>query len=96
MKLMAENAISSFFYCMWNAWGETECKIVFGGMHKHFWEKWNTIADKAIFGAAERFYAGLSDNNREIRHLRELQEVEDLQESDIEQSCSDLALSPSA
>ena len=37
MKLMAENAISSFFYYMWNAWGETECKIVFGGMHKHFW-----------------------------------------------------------
>lgn len=66
MKLMAENAISSFFYYMWNAWGETECKIVFGGMHKHFWEKWNALADKAIFGAAERFYAELSDNNREM------------------------------
>ena len=48
MKLMAENAISSFFYYMWNAWGETECKIVFGGMHKHFWGKWNALADKAI------------------------------------------------
>lgn len=66
MKLMAENAISSFFYYMWNAWGETECKIVFGGMHKHFWEKWNALADKAIFGAAERFYAELSENNREM------------------------------
>ncbi len=66
MKLMAENVISSFFYYMWNAWGETECKIVFGGMHKHFWEKWNALADKAIFGAAERFYAELSDNNREM------------------------------
>lgn len=66
MKLMAENAISSFFYYMWNAWGETECKIVFGGMYKHFWEKWNTLADKTIFGAAERFYAELSDNNREM------------------------------
>ena len=66
MKLMAENAISSFFYYMWNAWGETECKIVFGGMHKHFWGKWNALADKAIFGAAERFYAELSDNNREM------------------------------
>ena len=66
MKLMAENAISSFFYYMWNAWGETECKIVFGGMYRHFWEKWNALADKTIFGAAERFYAELSDNNREI------------------------------
>ena len=28
--------------------------------------------------------------NDEIRHLRELQEVEDLQESDIEQSCKNL------
>ena len=30
--------------------------------------------------------------NDEIRHLRELQEVNDLQESDIEQSCSDLGI----
>ena len=34
--------------------------------------------------------------NDEIRHLRELQEVNDLQESDIELSCSGSALSPSA
>jgi len=30
------------------------------------WGKWNALADKAIFGAAERFYAELSDNNREM------------------------------
>ena len=30
--------------------------------------------------------------NDEIRHLRELQEVEDLQEIDIEQSCSDIGI----
>lgn len=30
--------------------------------------------------------------NAEIRYLRELQEVNDLQESDIEQSCSDLGI----
>ena len=66
MKLMAENAVSSFFYYMWNAWGEAECKIVFGSMYRHFWEKWNALADKSIFGAAERFYAELSDNNREM------------------------------
>ena len=38
-------------------------------------------------GATAREYL-----NDEIRHLRELQEVEDLQESDIEQSCSDLGI----
>ena len=41
MKYHAENAVSSFFYYMWNAWSKEECKIVFGGMYKHFWEKWN-------------------------------------------------------
>lgn len=30
--------------------------------------------------------------NAEIRYLRELQEVNDLQESDIKQSCSDLGI----
>ena len=66
MKLMAENALSSFLYYMWNAWGEIECRIIFGGMHDHFWEKWNSLANKSIFGAAERFYAELSDSNREM------------------------------
>ena len=35
-----ENIVTSFFFYMWNAWGEEECKIVFGNMSGHFWEKW--------------------------------------------------------
>ena len=58
MKLMAENAISSFFYYMWNAWGETECKIVFGGMHKHFW------------GACCRRFKSCHPDDMIIKHLQ--------------------------
>ena len=39
MKYQAENTVSSFFYYMWNAWSEEECKAVYGGMYPHFWEK---------------------------------------------------------
>ena len=66
MKLDPVNAVSSFHYYMWNAWSEEECRITFGGAYKHFWEKWNSLASKSILGAAERFYAELSDNNREM------------------------------
>ena len=66
MRLDPVNAVSSFHYYMWNAWDEEECKITFGSMYKHFWEKWNSLASKSILGAAERFYAELSDNNREL------------------------------
>ena len=66
MRLDPVNAVSSFHYYMWNAWGEEECKITFGGAYKHFWEKWNSLASKSILGAAERFCAELSDNNREL------------------------------
>ena len=59
MKYQAENAVSSFFYYMWNAWSKEECKVVFGGMYLHFWDKWSGLADNAIFGAAERFFAEL-------------------------------------
>ena len=65
MKYQAENAISSFFYYMWNAWNEEECKVVYGDMHRHFWEKWCQMTDKGVFGAAERFYAELTDHYRE-------------------------------
>ena len=54
MKYQAENAVSSFFYYMWNAWCEEECKVVYGDMYRHFWEKWSLMTDKGIFGAAER------------------------------------------
>ena len=36
MKYQAENTVSSFFYYMWNAWSEEECKTVYGGMYPHF------------------------------------------------------------
>lgn len=38
MEYQAENTVSSFFYYMWNAWSEEECKTVYGGMYPHFWE----------------------------------------------------------
>lgn len=67
MKYSAENAVSSFFFYMWNSWNENECSIVFSGMHKHFWDKWCGLADNmSVLGAAERFYAELSDNYREM------------------------------
>lgn len=53
MYLQAENAVSSFFFYMWNAWSEEECKAVYGNMYLHFWEKWCVAADKGTFGAAE-------------------------------------------
>ena len=66
MKYQAENAVSSFFYYMWNAWSKEECKVVYGGMYLHFWKKWNALADKSIYGAAERFYMELSEDNRRL------------------------------
>ena len=66
MKYQAENTVSSFFYYMWNAWSEEECKVVYGGMYPHFWEKWCVATDKGTFGAAERFYLELSEDNRRI------------------------------
>lgn len=59
-----ENIVSSYFFYMWNAWSKEECRTVFGPMYKHFWEKWCHCADRDLYGAAERFYAELSDSNR--------------------------------
>lgn len=58
-------AVASFFFYMWNGWCEEECRTIFGNMHEHFWSKWTSLARKDIRGAVERFYAELSDNNRE-------------------------------
>ena len=41
-------------------------KVVFGDMYRHFWDKWSALADKSIFGAAERFFAELSENNQKL------------------------------
>lgn len=35
-------------------------------MSEHFWEKWNSYAEPTARGAAERFYAELSDNYRRL------------------------------
>lgn len=66
MKYQVENAVSSFFYYMWNTWSEEECEAVYGGMHLHFWKKWCAAADKSVFGAAERFYLELAEDNRRL------------------------------
>ena len=66
MYLQAENAVSSFFFYMWNAWSEEECKAVYGNMYPHFWEKWCVATDKGTFGAAERFYLELSEDSRRL------------------------------
>lgn len=61
------NKVTSFFYYMWNAWGEEECKKAFAdGDYNHFWKKWCAICDThGAWGAAERFYAELSNSNRD-------------------------------
>lgn len=68
---MEKNDVASFFYYMWNAWCEEECKIVFAESKcgwRHFWEKWNGICYKlrTSRGAAEEFFAELSDYNQDL------------------------------
>ena len=67
---MERNDISSFFYYMWNAWCEEECEKAFANSNcnwMHFWNKWCAICDNyGVYGAAERFYAELSETNRDL------------------------------
>ena len=58
MKYQAENTVSSFFYYMWNAWSEEECKPCMAACTA-FLGKWCVATDKGTFGAAERFYLEL-------------------------------------
>lgn len=60
-----ENIVSSFMFYMWNRWSRQECDIVFGAMSGHLWGKWLGCAQETTCGAAENFYAVLSDENRE-------------------------------
>lgn len=60
------NAVSSFFFYMWNAWCKEECQTVFGYMSSHFWTKWETLTQNGAGGAAERFFSELSDGNRAL------------------------------
>lgn len=60
-----ENSVSSFFFYMWNAWCEEECKVVYGWEYAHFWNKWCHSAKDTPQGAAEKFYAELTTGNRQ-------------------------------
>lgn len=64
-KLIPANAVSSFFFFMWNEWCEDECKIIFNH-YRHFWDKWCSLAGNDVFGATEIFFSELSDTNREL------------------------------
>ena len=52
---------------MWNKWCEEECAKAFhDDFYPHFWKKWCDICDAhGTRGAAERFYAELSDSDRD-------------------------------
>ena len=72
-----EYNVSSFFYYMWNDWCKDECQKVFTGSGtnwQHFWSKWcGYCEDYGVHGAAERFYAALSDGNRRLLVKRALE-----------------------
>lgn len=58
--------VSCYWFYMWNKWTEEECKVVFEDYH-HFWNKWCECYDRmgGPRGAAEIFYASLTDHNRD-------------------------------
>ena len=62
------NQVTAFMFYMWNAWCESECRLVWkDGNWKHFWDKWCGICKAyGTYGAAERFYAELSHGNRNL------------------------------
>lgn len=62
----ADIAVSSFFYYMWNMWCRNECSsIEWTCSASHIWEKWNAACSMGgVWGATERFYKELSDENR--------------------------------
>lgn len=63
----SENIVSSYYYYMWNAWCEEECRIVFASVgYQHFWEKWGAATKPTVYGAAEKFYAELSGDSRTL------------------------------
>ena len=69
MDSTKSNDVTSFFFYMWNAWCKEECQKVFSvsGNWMHFWNKWCGICEAhSVYGAAERFYAELSNDNRDL------------------------------
>jgi len=65
---MKKNDVASFFYYMWNAWDEEECKRAFSGAGwKHFWSKWcGYYRDYGSNGAISMFFANLSDQYQDM------------------------------
>ena len=65
-----KNDVTSFFFYMWNARCKEECQKAFsapGNNWQHFWNKWLGICkEHSVYGAAERFYAELSNHNRDL------------------------------
>ena len=56
------NHVSQYFYFMWNRWNEVHCYSAFAkGDARHLWNKWGEV-----YGSAERFWAELSEPNRDI------------------------------
>lgn len=67
---MKRNDIASFFYYMWNAWSEQECKIAFVRSScgwRHLWNKWCQYSTSySRYGAVEEFFANLDDKNQDL------------------------------
>lgn len=62
-----ENIVSSFFYYMWCRWSKEECDTVFPGpISDHLWDKWRGFTNQSLHGAAERYFAELSNDNRRL------------------------------
>lgn len=65
METGIQTIVSSYLYYMWNAWDKNECEKVYGHAYLHFWNKWCDFAKKDVYSAAEKFYAELTECNRE-------------------------------
>ena len=67
---MERNDVTSFFFYMWNAWCKEECEKAFEKSQckwQHFWNKWCAFYNQhGSDGAIPRFYAELSDYNRDL------------------------------
>lgn len=70
---MEKNDVASFFYYMWNCWCEQECETAGCGW-RHLWNKWCQYSSKHQgFGAAEEFFANLSEDNQDLLVKRALE-----------------------
>lgn len=35
-----KKVIDAFFRYIWLYWSYTECRLIYGGLYKHIWDKW--------------------------------------------------------